>query len=242
MYTCMGTGVQGMGIDGHINSSICNTSSRHKGCFFNFLSIFVFQLKKRRLVPTNHTYTSLFKSFSESGHTSRPLLEKVVAEIDRRDVLLNTIATNSLMVAMTTCGMGAEEVFGVYGDMTKRGVAPDVSTFTTLLTTCSLDRERGMGMVEGVWREMMASGISPDLVCYHLCEGRLLSLAVRRRANRYTNLAGRSDLDRGALPESALETHGPRNLGRAQAAYLDVRRNTDSHVAAFGACLFLFSP
>ena len=127
----------------------------------------MFQLKKRRLVPTNHTYTSLFKSFSESGHTSRPLLEKVVAEIDRRDVLLNTIATNSLMVAMTTCGMGAEEVFGVYGDMTKRGVAPDVSTFTTLLTTCSLDRERGMGMVEGVWREMMASGISPDLVCYH---------------------------------------------------------------------------
>ena len=117
-------------------------------------------------MPTNHTYTSLFKAFTEMGPTSRPLLEKVVAEVDRRDFLLNTIATNSMMVAMTTCGM-SDEVFRAYGDVTRRGESPDVGTFTALLAACSLDRERGLEKTEQVWREMTALQVSPDLVCYH---------------------------------------------------------------------------
>ena len=127
---------------------------------------FVFQLKKRDLPPSNHTYASLFRAFTEMGPSSRPLLEKVVSEVDRRDFLLNTIATNSLMVAMTTCGM-TDEVFGAYGDMSRRREAPDVNTFTVLLTACSQDQTRGMERVEHVWREMTALGVTPDLVCYH---------------------------------------------------------------------------
>ena len=100
------------------------------------------------------------------GPSSRPLLEKVAAEVDRRDFLLNTIATNSLMVAMTTCGM-TDEVFVAYGDMSRRREAPDVNTFTVLLTACSQDQTRGMERVEHVWREMTALGVKPDLVYYH---------------------------------------------------------------------------
>ena len=136
-------------------------SSSCEQYFFSML-----QLKKRGLVPTNHTYTSLFKAFTEMGPTSRPLLEKVVAEVDRRDFLLNTIATNSMMVAMTTCGM-SDEVFRAYGDATRRGESPDISTFTALLAACSLDSERGLEKTEQVWREMTALQVSPDLVCYH---------------------------------------------------------------------------
>ncbi|CAI8002913.1 Pentatricopeptide repeat-containing protein 1, mitochondrial, partial [Geodia barretti] len=120
-------------------------------------------LKKRDLPPSNHTYASLFRAFTEMGPSSRPLLEKVVSEVDRRDFLLNTIATNSLMVAMTTCGM-TDEVFGAYGDMSRRREAPDVNTFTVLLTACSQDQTRGMERVEHVWREMTALGVTPDLV------------------------------------------------------------------------------
>ena len=90
-------------------------------------------------------------------------------EIDRRDFLPNTIATNSLMVAMTTCGM-IDEVFGVYSDMSRRGgrgQSADVSTFTTLLVACSRDGERGMERVSGVWREMVACGIQPDIVAFN---------------------------------------------------------------------------
>lgn len=101
------------------------------------------------------------------GSSSRPLLEKVVAEINRKDFLLNTIATNSLMVAMSTCGM-IDETFQVYSDMNHRlGQSADVSTFTALLMACSRDRERGMEKVPIVWQEMIACGIVPDIVCFN---------------------------------------------------------------------------
>lgn len=115
--------------------------------------------------PSHHTYTSLFKAITESGPSSQHLLDKVLAEIDRRDFPLNTIATNSMMVAMTTCGM-LDEVLVAYGDMDKRRVAPDVGTFTSLLTSSSMDRERGMEKVAGIWRDMKAVGVRPDTVCY----------------------------------------------------------------------------
>ena len=70
------------------------------------------------------------------------------------------------MVAMTMCGAGTEETFGVYGDMIRRGESPDVFTFSLLLSALSRDRERGLEKVEQLWREMVAMGTHPDLRCY----------------------------------------------------------------------------
>ena len=132
-----------------------------------YISLLFFQqLKKRGLLPTDHTYASLFRSCAEMGPTSLPILEKVVSEIDRRGILLNTIATNSLIVAMATCGL-VDRTFQVYLDMVKRRESPDVTTFTVLLSACARDRQRGMEWVQHIWHEMRASGIEPDLVCYN---------------------------------------------------------------------------
>ena len=100
------------------------------------------------------------------GPSSLPLLEKIISEIDRRGTLLNTIASNSLIVAMATCGM-LDEAFQVYLDMSKRRQQPDVSTFTALLSACARDKESGMERVMHVWQEMSACGITPDLMCYN---------------------------------------------------------------------------
>lgn len=100
------------------------------------------------------------------GLTSLPLLEKVISEIDRRGILLNTIATNSLIIAMATCGL-LDEAFQVYFDMSKRQQKPDVHTFTALLSVCARDNQRGMERVPHVWQEMTACGIQPDLVVYN---------------------------------------------------------------------------
>lgn len=100
------------------------------------------------------------------GLSSLPLLEKVISEIDRRGILLNTIATNSLIIAMATCGL-LDEAFQVYFDMSKRQQRPDVSTFTALLSVCARDKQRGMERVLHVWQEMRACGIEPDLVTFN---------------------------------------------------------------------------
>ena len=100
------------------------------------------------------------------GSSSLPLLEKIISEIDRKGTLLNTIASNSLIVAMATCGM-LDEAFQVYLDMSKRRQQPDVSTFTALLSACARDKESGMERVKHVWQEMSACGITPDLMCYN---------------------------------------------------------------------------
>lgn len=100
------------------------------------------------------------------GSASLPFLEKVISEIDRRDILLNTIATNSLIIAMATCGL-LDEAFQLYFGMSKRRQKPDISTFTSLLLVCARDGKRGLEKVCHVWQEMRACGVEPDLVCYN---------------------------------------------------------------------------
>ena len=135
--------------------------------YCTFRNIFLInQLKKRGLLPSNHTYTSLFRACAKMGPSSRQLLEKVVSEKDRRGHLLNTIATNSLIVAMTTCKM-IDEAFQVYLDLSKHNQVPDVNTFTVLLSACAGDRERGLERGVHVLQEMAACRVEPDLVFFN---------------------------------------------------------------------------
>ena len=52
--------------------------------------------------------------------------------------------------------------------MNKRQMSPDIHTFTSLLSACTRDREKGIARVVEIWRDMIASGIKPDLVCYNV--------------------------------------------------------------------------
>lgn len=124
-------------------------------------------MKKRRLLPTDRTYTSLFNACAEAGPKSLVYLEKIQAEIERRSIHLNLIASNALISALASCEQH-ENAFQVYLDMLKMNVSPDIQTFGSLLAAASKDLERGVEKAQRVWSEMLASSFSPDLYSYNL--------------------------------------------------------------------------
>ncbi len=124
-------------------------------------------MKKRAIDPTNHTYTSLFSACSRSGPRSLDYLSRIRDEIDRRNVVLNTIASNALISALASCGKH-EEAFEVYSDMQKAQLLPQAHTFSSLLSAAASDHVTGLVHAQRVWSEMIACGIRPDLQCYSL--------------------------------------------------------------------------
>ncbi len=122
-------------------------------------------MKKRAITPTDHSYTSLFNACSKAGPHSLNYLNKIREEIERRNVVLNTIPSNALISALVSCGM-PEEAFEVYSDMLKAQLEPQVQTFCSLLAAASADLVTGLEKAQRVWREMVACGIVPDLPCY----------------------------------------------------------------------------
>lgn len=124
-------------------------------------------MKKRSLVPTDRTYTSLFNACAEAGPKSLPYLQKIQAEMERRDVHLNNIASNSLISALASCDQ-YEDAFQVYLDMMKMSIEPDIQTFGSLLAAASKDPKQGLERAQRIWSEMLACGFSPDLYCYNL--------------------------------------------------------------------------
>lgn len=124
-------------------------------------------MKKRAILPTSHAYTSLFNACAKAGPRSVQYLTKIRDEIERRDVVLNTIASNALISALASCGKH-EEAFEVYQDMLKTQLEPQVHTFGSLLGAAAADPVLGLERAQRVWREMTACRIAPDLQCYSL--------------------------------------------------------------------------
>ena len=124
-------------------------------------------MKKHAILPTDHTYTSLFAACTEAGPKASEILNKIRTEIDRRDVLLNNIATNALISALAACGKN-EEALQVYLDMHNKRIEPDVQTFGSLFLSAARDEEGGLEMAQRVWSEMAASGVQPDLHSYNM--------------------------------------------------------------------------
>lgn len=125
------------------------------------------QLKKCALLPTNPTYTSLFKACARAGLESQEYLKKIQAEIERRNVILNQIAMNALISALAACERH-EEAFQVYLDMPKLRLEPSMHTFSSLLQAASKDRVGGLETAQRVWTEMLACGFQPDVYSYNL--------------------------------------------------------------------------
>ena len=125
------------------------------------------QLKKRALLPTDHTYSSMFGACGAAGPGGAAVLDKVRAEMERRNVCANTIVNNAMISALALCGR-VEEAMQAYVDMAKTHSEPDLCTFGALLLTVGKDKTRGMGVARRVWSEMTASKLSPDLHSYNM--------------------------------------------------------------------------
>ena len=124
-------------------------------------------MKKWGVLPTDHTYTSLFTACAQAGPNSLHQLTRVRAEIERRGLLLNNITTNALITALASCGRPTE-AYQVYVDMLKLNLSPDIHTFGSLLLVAAKDPETGIELAQRIWSEMLASGFQPDLYSYNL--------------------------------------------------------------------------
>ena len=126
------------------------------------------QLKKRGLLPTDRTYTSIFAACGAAGLSAAATLDKIREEMERRDIQPNTITVNALISALALCGRQHEAV-QIYLDMEEKMLLkPDLCTFGGLLMTMSKDQSRGMTMAQGVWSEIKKAELKPDLYCYNM--------------------------------------------------------------------------
>ena len=124
-------------------------------------------MKKRSLLPTDHTYSSMFAACAEAGHKSSDILDKVQDEIERRSVLLNSISTNALITALAACGRH-DDARDIYANMVNKSMNPDPHTFSSLLLAAAHNKEGGFEAGQRAWSEMIASGIQPDLHCFNV--------------------------------------------------------------------------
>lgn len=124
-------------------------------------------MKKRSILPTDHTYSSLFASCAEVGPKASTVLDKVQEEVERRSVLLNNVSTNALITALASCGRH-DDAMGIYLEMINRKMMPDLHTFGSLLLAASNNDSNGFEVAQRVWLEMIASGLDPDLHCFNI--------------------------------------------------------------------------
>ena len=124
-------------------------------------------MKKRAILPTDHTYTSMFTACAKAGPRSLTYLTRVQDEVERRGFELNLISTNALLSALVSCGQ-LDAAFEIYQDRRDKGQPVDVSTIGALLLGSSQDTEQGLWRTEKLWGEMAELKLSPDLHCYNL--------------------------------------------------------------------------
>src|SRR5207237_3926876 len=89
---------------------------------------------------------------------------------------------------------------------------------------------RGLGVAVN---DLHVADADAEFIRDNLREGRLLALAVWRRADDDVRLAARVETHDRARPQSALEADGSRNLRRTKAADLDIQPDADADVAPF---------
>ena len=87
-------------------------------------------------------------------------MNKVLTEIDRHQVSLNSTSYNAMLSALVHCGR-ANEVFQEYLNMTD----PTIETFGVLLLACA--KGHNLDKVSEIWSAIYDSGLTPQLYCYN---------------------------------------------------------------------------
>lgn len=94
------------------------------------------------------------------GNTgSHEILEKVLQEIERREVTLNPIATNAMLSALVHCGM-IEDMFDEYLNLP----LATIETYGVLLLACA---RSSLERVSDVWSAIKEKELVPSLYCYN---------------------------------------------------------------------------
>lgn len=106
----------------------------------------------------------MFRTCSRAGPAGKTVLDKVMDEIERRDVILNTQSFNAQLSALIHCEEAIDRVFELYHD----SEAPETSieTLGTLLLAASKDYSDGMRRCIDIWGEVV-SRFTANLHCYN---------------------------------------------------------------------------
>lgn len=129
--------------------------------------LFWLQMKKRGLLPVGRTYTSMFTACSRAGPVATDILEKVLVEIEQRNVSLNMQSYNAQLLALVHCRVDTEEVINVFEEMRRNpATAPTVKTYSMLLLAAVNDSENGLETALTIWNRLRST-FNLDLCCYN---------------------------------------------------------------------------
>ena len=105
----------------------------------------------------------MFNACSRAGPEALGTLEKLLLEIERRDVTLNTQSFNAQLSALVHCGQ-SEKAFELFSSASHPPQS-SVETFGTLLLAAARDRGDGMEKFVAVWNELIRQFV-PNAYCY----------------------------------------------------------------------------
>ena len=104
----------------------------------------------------------MFNACSQAKHGSIEILDKLLAEIERRDVVLNTQSFNAQLSALVHCGL-VDKAFETFSSSK---VPQSIETFGTLLLAAAKDRQEGMVKAVTIWNELVKH-FALNLYCYN---------------------------------------------------------------------------
>ncbi len=106
----------------------------------------------------------MFSACSKLGPTSLQTINKLMEEIERREVKLNTQSFNAQLSALVHCGQ-IDKAFELF---TSESVPESsIETFGTLLLAAAKDRTNGIERCVMIWNELVKRGFNLNLYCYN---------------------------------------------------------------------------
>ena len=125
-------------------------------------------MKKCAVLPTERTYSSLFHGCAVAGKKSLRIFDKIVAEMERRNITASTITSNVMIQALALCEE-PDRALEVYESMIFSHTPIDLHTFSALLMAAmGKTNDNGLKMAVGIWNEIRRSDMTPDIYCYNL--------------------------------------------------------------------------
>ena len=103
-----------------------------------------------------------------AGPSSLIIFDKITAEMERREVIPNTVTCNAMIKALVMCEEPVR-AFEVYKSMLSNYTPPDLHTYSSLLMA-SIDKtnDNGMEVAMDVWKKLRVSELPPDIHCYNM--------------------------------------------------------------------------
>ena len=107
----------------------------------------------------------MFGACARVGPEALDTLNKIMAEIERREVSLNTQSFNAQLSALVHCGK-IDKAFELFSEPSARAPQSSIETFGTLLLAAAKDRTDGMRRGIVIWNELTKHFV-PNLHCYN---------------------------------------------------------------------------